>query len=573
MKTKNTMTKLAAGAALLLAAIAPSYGQNNLGAACGCPPVNSRPTVSLTSLATSIPGPNAFRLNSSLVLNCNTTYILDAKIYVKSGDILTIDPGTVIKGVLTVNSASATALVIERGGKINADGTKDCPIVFTALADNLTGAYSVSNTSQWGGVVLLGKASNNLTLLNNGPVGTGKLAMADGLGVVEGFNGTDVQNRFGVNTSTTTVPGDLSSQTFDDNDNSGIMRYVQIKHAGAILASAFEINGLTLASVGRGTILDYIEVVSCGDDNVEFFGGTVNVKHISTLFGNDDMFDWDLGYTGKGQFLFGLKSTAVASASFAVDSDNGIEGDGDDNTANSSPKTHPVFYNMTCIGNTKNAQSSDNRGLAGILAKDYTEGEVYNSIFANFKNGFTMSASTNTLVRPNGDTYNNWSTANPSLTPQTLKVKCNTFVNCTQLISTNQGNATGAATAAVSPADLTQFTTTDFNTSVPSLGGFNFTYTVNLANNGFNPKADVVPNPAIVSGGCPTPNDGFFVSADYRGAFSSSGKPWISDWSYSVIIGAAAGLTACPTDLSGDGVTNINDFLLFTPSFGATCPQ
>lgn len=568
MKTKKTMTKLVASAALALAAFAPSYGQNNLGSACGCPPVASRPTVTVSALPgfSVVAGTFGGELTIGGNWTCDKTYILDQKIYIPSGQILNIQPGTVIKGRAAATSSAQTALVIERGGKIIAAGTEECPIVFTAEADPVNNTYSIANKGLWGGLVLLGKAQNNLTLAANGPfsvgTGNGKLAVADGLGTIEGFATTNVQDRFGVNTSAAVVPGELSNQTFDNEDNSGILRYVSIRHSGAILAVGAEINALTLGSVGRGTSIEHIEIVSCADDNIELFGGTVNLKYCTTIFGNDDMFDYDLGWTGNAQFLFGMKGDLT----FSQDNDNGFEADGDDNKSNTLPRSHPVIYNATIVGNAKTVLNTDNSSIAAINAKEITEGEFYNSIFANFKNGFNMIQSLGTRSGTS-ESYHNWANSggNGSLS---LKVKCNTFVGVTNPLTI------GSATTAVTAANNTQFTTTDLNNIVVgnTLPGFDYNFNVNTTTNVFAAKNDVVPNPALSTTGCPVaPVNGFFVPASYRGAFSSTGQNWLSNWSYSSVLGATKNTVACPTDINLDGVTNVNDFLIFAPAFGTSC--
>ena len=584
MKTKKRISKLFATSIMAVASVASSYGQSNLGAACGCnTAVASRPSVLLSSLPgfTAVAGTYGGELTSGAVLTCANNYIIDQKIYIPSGQTLTINPGTVLKGRVTANDpatglpdkAKATALVIERGGKIMAEGSEDCQIVFTAEADNLDGTFPIANKGQWGGVLLLGKATNNLLVAANGPFvagGAGLLAVADGLGTIEGFATSNIQDRYGVNTSATSVPGELSSQTFDDNDNSGVMKYVSIRYSGALLSVGAEINGLTLASVGRATTIDHIEIVSCADDNIEIFGGTVNLKYITTLFGNDDMFDWDLGWTGKAQFLFGMKTDNTAS----VDSDNGFESDSDDNKSiglnnTGLRRSTPVIYNATILGNEKTTlltgSAGDNSSLAAINAKELTGGEIYNSVFANFKNGLNLVKSMGTRTGTS-EAYHNWSSTlgNGS---QILKVKCNTFVGCTNPLTV--GNAVSAVAA-----DNTQFTTTDLNVIVAgnTLPGFDYAFAVNNTTNVFSDKYDAVPNPALTVVGCPVaPADGFFKVANYRGAFASTGDNWLSDWSYSQVLGATKGLVACPTDLDKDGDTDVDDFQIFAPAFGYSC--
>ena len=173
MKKNKQISKLVASAAIAVASIAPSFAQSNLGAACGCPAVAGRPTVLLTSLPgyVAIAGTEGGELTQGANLTCDKTYIIDKKIYIPSGKVINIAPGTVLKG--RANNASepqkATALTISRGGKINAQGQADCQIVFTAEADDLSGTYPIANKGMWGGVVILGKATNNLTLAANGP--------------------------------------------------------------------------------------------------------------------------------------------------------------------------------------------------------------------------------------------------------------------------------------------------------------------------------------------------------------------------------------------------------------------
>ncbi len=578
MKNNQRVFRAAAFAALTFGAVAASNAQTNLGASCGCPDVASRTEVIVSSMPgyTAISGTYGGELVNGAAFTCNNTYILDKKIYIPSGQSLTIEPGTVIKGAPNATPAEATALVIMRGGQIIANGTESCPIVFTAQADPMDGTYPISNKGMWGGVVVLGKAYNNLTLAANGPftVGTaGKLAVADGLGTVEGFQTTNTQDQFGANLT--------AGETFNDNDNSGILRYVSIRHSGAILALGGEINGLTLASVGRATTVEHVEIVSCADDNIEIFGGTVNLKYCTTLFGNDDMYDWDLGWTGKAQFLFGMKSDNT----FSADNDNGFEMDSDDNKSNNLVRSRPVIYNATIMGNSKSTTNTDNTSLAGICAKELTEGEINNSIFANFKNGMNIqkSISGNRSYAAGGEAWHNWTNiAGPASATagngsQSLKIKCNTFVGVTTPITINaSGSNSGTGTPqAVGSADYTQFVTTDMNDIVVgnTLPGFNYEFTVNSTTNLFSVKNDVIPNPALSITGCPTaPVDGFFEPAPYRGAFSSeAGQNWLSDWSYSQVLGATQGLTACPTDLNFDGTTDVLDFLIFAPAFGTSC--
>lgn len=551
-KKNNSISKLAALTAMVISAVVPVWAQTNLGADCGCPTVATRPSVLVSTLATNGGAGDGELIATNTIFDCSKNWILDKKIYVPNGKTLTILPGTVIKGN-TGTAANATALTVEVGGKIFADGSASCPIVFTAAADNLDGTYPVANNGQWGGICIAGKASNNLTLAANGPfqagVGDGKICVADGIGTFEGFASSNSKDQFGV-----------APASFDDNDNSGILRYVSIRHAGAILQVGGELNALSLGSVGRGTIIEHIDVISCADDGIELWGGTVNLKYISFMFGNDDMLDYDDGWRGKVQFVFGIKSDVTAN----VDADNGVEMDSDDQKSNLTPRSHPIIYNATFIGNSKTTLTSDNSGIAGLEAKELTEGEIYNSIFANFRYGFNVIKALGTRTG-GSEAYHNWAAVGGNGSTS-LIVKNNTFVGCTNDISVNKNG--GAA--AVLPSDSVQFFTTDGNVHATSIPGFTYLWAMNPTTNVVSTPYDAVPSPAVASS-ITAPSDGFYTPVSYRGAFAPGVKSWMSDYSYAALLSATAGLVPCPTDINGDGITNNVDFLQLVGQFNQSC--
>jgi len=573
-------------ALLCVTAVTTSYAQDDLGQECGCPAVSSRTTtVNLSTLTNGGTGTNAPELKASAHLTCDKIWVLDEKIYVPNNDTLTIDPGTVIKGNSATDAANAVALIIERGGKIIADGTKDCPIVFTAAADAMDGSYSLTNVGQWGGIVILGTATNNLVLKSNSVTkGSGYLCVGyDGVGYIEGFDASNGLNLFGA--------GDANFPTFNDKDNSGIFRYVSVRHAGAIIATGNELNGISLGSVGSGTTFEHVEVVAAADDNIEFFGGTVNVKYVSTLFGDDDMFDWDLGYSGKVQFYFGISADSLNSGDLHT-TDNGFECDADDNKAATatSNHSHPVIYNATMIGNGHIVPSADNTGPAAIQAKELTGGEIYNSVFANFRSGLHLSTvrSTSTYL---GDAYDQWtnSTSDAYLTTnggiaqyEALKVKNNTFINCgdksalgntrqypitTGVMYSSKNPALYKAFTPPSTADTTQFFQTDGNIAVTSVPGIDTKFTFNSGNTDFTDYFHVTPLTNLTST-ITAPNDGFFSTVNYRGAFDANkSENWLSSWALVQIKGLQA---LNPTDINNDGVTDIDDFSIFIGRYGYT---
>jgi len=206
------------------------------------------------------------------------TYILGGRIAVESGITLTIEPGTVIKGEAGTG-ANATALLIPRGAKLMAEGTAELPIIFTSVADELTpedvaaGDYASPNldpdlNGYWGGVIILGKA----------PISASSAEVQ-----IEGIPTSDQNGLYGGT---------------DAADNSGVLKYISIRHGGANIGEGNEINGLTLGGVGSGTVIENIEVVANQDDGIEWFGGSVDITNAIVWNAGDDAIDTDQDWTG-----------------------------------------------------------------------------------------------------------------------------------------------------------------------------------------------------------------------------------------------------------------------------------
>lgn len=231
-------------------------------------------------------------------------------VYVKSGATLTIEAGSVIKGISVASGERAASLIIEPGAKIIAEGTVDKPIVFTS--DKEPGKRV---TGDWGGLIICGNARVNRT---NQPT-------------IEGGPGT--------------YYGNTTSDEFN-GESSGKLKYVRIEFAGYPLEPDKEINGLTFGGVGSGTEVEFVQVSYSNDDSYEWFGGTVNAKHLIAYKGWDDDFDTDYGYTGKLQFLLSVRDKDIADTSDS----NGFESDNDGDGSTNTPFTKPVFSNVTLIG-------------------------------------------------------------------------------------------------------------------------------------------------------------------------------------------------------------------------------
>jgi len=565
---KITFSKIVASAFVAAISISTAFAQTNLGSECGCPVVPA--VAGTTRPAGTILADGLGNLSGSQTWDCSHTWTLDKKYYVKAGQTLTIQPGTVVRGAAAGVPADATALIVERGGKIIADGTQSCPIVFTSVADPMNGAYSLTNVGEWGGVVVLGIATNNLVTTNTYSGGF------DGVGFVEGFSAANSRDLYGA--------GDGIFPIANDDDNSGILRYVSIRHAGAQIATANELNGLSLGSVGRGTTIEHLEILANADDNIEFFGGTVNVKYVTTLFGDDDMFDYDLGWKGKGQFLFGMAGDPTTGLH---STDNGFEADADDNTKAPALRSHPVFYNVTLVGNGNVNPTADNSGAAAIQAKEQAEGEIYNSIFANFRSGLHLATGRSAST---GDAYDNWTNGTmggASPVRNSFVVKNNTFIGfgpksgatvATAHPYMTKGSMTAtsgttkiwkAATVA-SDADSIQFMATDGNSVVAAVAGIDYNWAWNTTTPP-NQNRSYSTNPfhatpiSNITSSITPPADGFFSVVNYRGAFDATKGSWLSDWALAQVL---TSYQSNPTDINNDGVTDVNDFNQLATRFG-----
>ncbi|SDD59381.1 hypothetical protein SAMN05421636_101141 [Pricia antarctica] len=245
-------------------------------------------------------------------------YLLAGKVVVGKGVTLTIEPGTIIKGKPGSGSL-ASALIVQRDSKIMAEGTAEKPIVFTAESDNIGVGQTMgtnldqNNRGLWGGVIVLGRASASLK---------GDVTEIQ----IEGIPATDTFGLYG--------PG----EALNDADDSGTLKYVSIRHGGALIGEGNEINGLTLGAVGSGTTIDNIEVVANVDDGIEFFGGTVNATNLFIWAQADDGLDIDQAYSGT------IDNGVVVDGD---ESDNGLEIDGPEGSLTGSF----TVKNITLFGN------------------------------------------------------------------------------------------------------------------------------------------------------------------------------------------------------------------------------
>jgi hypothetical protein len=270
---------------------------------------------------------------------------------------LTIDAGTVIMGKA---GAPGGTLIIQRGSKIIAIGTANNPIVFTS--DKAIGARK---SGDWGGVVICGKSANNIT--NSISV------VSNGLEELEGGYGG--------------FHGGADAPILDDN--SGTLQYVRIEYAGYPINPNQEINGLTMGSVGSGTTIDHVQVTYSNDDSYEWFGGTVNAKHLIAYKGLDDDFDTDNGFSGKVQFGLGIRDQNIADQSGS----NGFESDNNSGGTAATPVTSATFSNMTIIGGKATSGTSLNIQFQnGAQIRRNSQQDVINSFITGYPNGLFIDS-------------------------------------------------------------------------------------------------------------------------------------------------------------------------------------
>lgn len=258
------------------------------------------------------------------------TYILKGEVYVKSGATLTIDPGVTIQAE-TGDKVPVAFLAIERGAKLNAEGTADKPIIFTSQ-EKVAG--------KWGGLVICGKATN----------GKGANAQAE----VAGLN----------------YGGD------DDADNSGTLSHIIVEYSGNLINDESEFNAITFYAVGSGTKVDNIYINQVADDGIEFFGGTVNVENAVVIGSQDDSFDWTDGWRGTATNIYADQSAATA---YSSDS-RGIEADNFKDNHTQTPVSNPTLTNVTLIGRNSKSVTKE----AGMMLRVGTHGKISNVYLKDF---------------------------------------------------------------------------------------------------------------------------------------------------------------------------------------------
>jgi hypothetical protein len=382
------------------------------------------------------------RFTTDLRLTSDTYWVLRGAVFIGAPGRIIIDPGTRIVGEL----ATTGTLIIERGAQVIADGTAAQPIVFTS--DQPIGGRA---RGDWGGLIINGNAPVNLI---------------GGVGIGEGSTGI-----YGGN---------------DPDDSSGILRYVRVEFAGIEFSPDNELNGIAFQGVGRGTIVDHIQVSLNKDDGIEMFGGTVDIKHAVLTGIGDDSIDWTFGWQGRAQFLIVQQR--------GDDADRGIEADNQANNNDLLPRSKPTIYNVTLIGDRDTNEGPES--TQGMELREGTAGVLRNLIVMGFKQqSFRVTGTSSAAQVAAGE----------------LSIRhAIVFDNGTNLHSTTNAivAASGGTVQVVDPMLVRPY---------------------DHANPDFKPAAG---SPALTLGFDTPPNDGFFdTSVTYRGALSANpAEDWTAGW-------------------------------------------
>ena len=398
----------------------------------------------------------------------DNNYILNGLVFVNPGQTLIIEAGTVIKGK-SGQGENAAALIVARGGTILAEGTATDPIIFTSESDQLfrdpmgnlcsEGGQSSSVNGLWGGLIVLGNAG-----LNSAPGET----------AIDGVPTTEPRGLFGGS---------------NDADNSGVLKYVSIRHGGTDIGAGNEINGLTLGGVGSSTVIEYIEVFANADDGIEFFGGTARVKYLAVSYCGDDGTDYDEGFRGKGQFWLVVQDET---------GDSGGEHDGGTDPETAQPYATPTIFNATYLGDSPDQKRA-------VRIRDNAGGYYYNSIFSSYLRGVHIE-----LLDDEQDSFKQLQDGN-------LVFNNNVFHNIGgDVFSIEDQTSNGTGVDAANAEAMNIFNEND--NTVLGESELSFTQQVIPAEN------------AVLEGGA-APTDAFFEQVDYKGAVEpGTTNSWIMGW-------------------------------------------
>lgn len=418
--------------------------------------------------------PSTITGNLTVPLRAGTIYAISGRTQV--GTDMGADPAAPVagsqQGILTVEagvrifgSSGSDYLLVNRGSQIFAEGTATNPIVFTSRA-NVEGTTTENSQGQWGGVVIAGRAPTAVC-----PVGV----VAPNVACVGQVEGTSAN--YGGNTTT---------------DNSGRLRYVQIKYSGFEISPNNELQALTLAGVGSGTTVEYVQAYNSSDDGIEIFGGNVNLRYIVINGADDDGLDTDTGWRGGAQFgIVTQRATAVTNGSRGFEWSAAPSG--------TAYFAQPKVSNWTIVGRNA-AVAAD----AILTLNTGTQPSIINSVVVN-----PSTSAAACLDIDDAQTVAN----NPVF--RSVYFACNRPYE-------NDSNVNAAATEAVFISATNTGNTAAGTSTMTAPAGATLTAQSLAFINGANETAVVPTNAPAVHG--------FFQAVVYVGAVRNAADTWFQGW-------------------------------------------
>ncbi len=390
-------------------------------------------------------------LTGDVTFTNDTNWVLQGGVFVgedggQTGN-LTIEPGTRVLGV-TGNDF----LAVQRGSKIFAEGTANAPIVFTGPFNATDASAGAGN---WGGLVINGRAPINIC--DEGV----PFEQCEDIG--EGGSGN-----FGGN-----MP----------EDSSGVLKYVRVQFGGFRINDEDELNGIAFQGVGSGTVVDHVQVHANEDDGIEFFGGTVNAKHLVLTGIKDDSLDWTHGWNGNVQYVVVKQDPNAAN-----DKERGIEADNFEDNNDATPRSQPTIANATFIGGP-----SDNKTTTGMVLRRGTGFNMTNVIVTGFEKCLDLDSSATFAAA-----------GTPASLTGTATME-NTIISCAQNFEEEDGDA---------------FTVQSF-------------FEAQMGNQVANPALDNIyptANTPAVMPMDPAKFGSFFDKTNYAGAIKSQANAWTNGW-------------------------------------------
>ncbi|KAA1244971.1 hypothetical protein [Aquimarina sp. RZ0] len=210
-------------------------------------------------------------------LKNETVYLMSGDTYVINGASLTIQEGTLIKA----DTEKSTNLIITKGAKLIANGSKTSPIVFTSNK-----SANARKSGDWGGITI---------------IGSGKANTKEAAAIIKGaFN--PLYTNFG---------GDKP------DEETAVLRYVRIEYAGK------STNGLSMYAFGNKSVVENIMISYSADDSFEWHAGEFTSKNLISLKSRDDDFDFTQGFKGELTNIIAIKHPYITSnnGSYAIEVD------------------------------------------------------------------------------------------------------------------------------------------------------------------------------------------------------------------------------------------------------------